>query len=92
MKKLSILGAIVVAIITTSCSITLPVAASGAAIGDKVGESSTVILFGIQLNKSYGVVEAARVGGIKGSVAIVDEKTTNYAGLFIKKTLIVNGK
>lgn len=87
-----VLGVVVVAMITSSCSVTFPVTASGAAVGDKIGESSTVVLFGIQMNKSYGVVEAARVGGIKGPVAYVDEKVTNYFGLFIKRTIIVNGK
>ena len=82
-----------------SCTTVLPVTATNNAIGDKVGRSSTTILFGfasgqnlgtgIVLNKNYGVIEAAKKGGLS-EVATVDIKVTNYI-LFEKAEIIVTG-
>lgn len=93
MKKIyQFASVIAVAAILSSCSVTTPVTASAAPIGNKVGTSNTVVLFGtLHLNKNYGVAEAARNGKLKGGVATVDVKTTNYL-FFIKKELIVTGE
>jgi hypothetical protein len=91
-KVLSIVSVIAVAAVLTSCSVTVPVTVSAAPIGSKVGHSTTTVLFGTwQLNKDYGTIEAAKNGGIKGGVAIVDVKVTNYI-LFVKRDLIVLGE
>jgi hypothetical protein len=93
MKKIyQIVSVIAAAAILSSCSVTNPVTASAAPIGNKVGTSNTLVLFGtLHLNKNYGVAEAARNGKIKGGVATVDVKTTNYL-FFVKKELIVTGE
>jgi hypothetical protein len=93
MKKVyQIISVIAASAILTSCSVTSPVTASAAPIGNKVGTSSTTVLFGTwYLNKNYSVAEAAHNGKIKGGVATVDVKTTNYF-LFLKKELIVTGE
>lgn len=93
MRKLYVyVSVIAVAAVLTSCSVTVPVTASAASMGAKVGTSETVVLFGtLYLNKNYGVAEAAHNGKIKGGVATVDLKTTNYL-LFAKKQLIVTGE
>jgi hypothetical protein len=83
--------AIAVAATLTSCSITLPYDVSAAPIGDKKGSSSTILLGAWQLNKNFGIAEAAKQGKITGGVAIVDRKMTNYV-FFQKATLIVYGK
>lgn len=90
-KTLTFVGAIAVAAMLTSCSVTLPLSVSAAPIGNKVGISKTVVLFGNwQLNRDFGIGEAAKNGGIKGGVATADIKTTNYI-FFQKKEIIVQG-
>jgi hypothetical protein len=91
-KVLSFVSVIAVAAVLTSCSVTLPVAISGAAIGTKVGHSTTTVLFRTwQMNKEYGIIEAAKNAGIKGGVATVDCKYTNMI-FFTKMDLIVTGE
>ena len=91
-KVLSFVSVIAVAAILTSCSVTNPVAVSGANIGTKTGHSTTTVLFKTwYLNKDYGVIEAAKNGNIKGGVATVDRKITNMI-FFQKFDLIVTGE
>jgi len=91
-KTIKYVSAIAVAAILTSCSVTTPLAVSHAPIGNKVGTSSTTVLFGTwHMNKNWGIAEAARNGGIKGGVATVDQKFTNYI-FFVKRELIVTGE
>jgi hypothetical protein len=90
MRKINIL-ALVLSMALTSCTVIAPVTASRAEIGDLRGVSETTVFFGIELNKNYGVKEAATNGKIKSAIATVDEKVTNYV-LFQKKQLIVTAK
>ena len=92
MKKIyQIASVIAAAAILSSCSVTAPVTASAAPLGNKVGTSSTIVLGVWQLNKNYGVAEAAHNGKIKGGVATVDVKVTNFL-IFQKRELIVTGE
>jgi len=54
--------AIAVAATLTSCSVTVPMSVSAAPIGDKKGTSSTIILGTWELNKNFGIAEAAKEG------------------------------
>lgn len=89
-KVLSFASFIAVAAILASCSATTPLAVSAAPIGNKVGVSKCNVFLGMQFNKNFGIADAAKNGGIKGSVAIADLKVTNYV-LFVKKEIIVHG-
>ena len=90
-KTLSFVSIIAVAAIITSCSVTMPLSVSAAPIGNKVGTSSTTVLFGgWQLNKNYGISEAAHNGKITGGVGVADLKVTNYI-FFTKREIIVHG-
>ena len=90
-KTLSIVSIIAVAASLTSCSVTSPLSVSSASIGSKVGSSKTTVLFHAwQLNKNFGIAEAAHQGKITGGVATADLKTTNYL-FFVKKEIIVHG-
>ena len=89
-KTLSFVSIIAAAAILTSCSVTAPLAVSAAPIGNKVGTSKTTVLGFWQMNKEFGIAEAAHNGNIKGGVATVDMKTTNFI-LFVKKEIIVTG-
>lgn len=92
MKKVFTLACVIVAAtILTSCSVTAPYAVSSAPIGNKTGTSSTVVLFGFwQLNRDFGIAEAAHNGKITGGIATVDMKT-KHCFLFMKKEIIVQG-
>jgi hypothetical protein len=82
-----------VAIVATlqSCYNIQPLSVSAAPLGNKEGTSSTVVLFGAwQLNKNFGIAEAAHNGKITGAVGCADIKTTGYI-FFKKMEIIVHG-
>ena len=83
--------AIAVAAILTSCTVTSPMSASDAPIGTKTGVSSTLIIGVWQVNKNFGIAEAAKQGNITSGIAIADKKVTNF--LIVRKAqILVYGK
>lgn len=98
MKKFTkIIAGLVVGLAMASCATVSPVTATNNPIGDKVGKSETTCVFyigglssGLVMNKNYGVVEAAKKGGIT-KIATVDLEVKNYV-FFTKNTLIVTGE
>ncbi len=92
MKKITtFVSVIAVAAVLTSCSITMPMAISEAPIGNKVGTSKTVVLFGgLELNRNFGIAQAAHNVGIKGGVGVADIKYSQFI-LFSTKEIIVHG-
>ncbi|MFT6717235.1 MAG: hypothetical protein ACJA0Q_001886 [Saprospiraceae bacterium] len=99
MKNLKSLTLIAVIALLSSCSLTMPYAATNNAIGSKRGTSETIMLgtagagilsSGIVFNKDYGVLEAIKKGGLT-TVATVDIKVTDYL-LFKKAEVIVTGE
>lgn len=105
MKKFTFLalGAIMT---LASCTTISPITATENPMGDKVGKSKTNCLFpyyfadagegfstisnGVCFNKNYGVIEAAKKGGIN-KIATVDLKQSNYL-FFSTFELIVTGE
>lgn len=90
MKKINgiIAGAIIVMGLF-SCTVTAPYAVTEHPIGKNKGVSKTTVILGtIQLNKDYGIADAAKNGKITGPVSTVDLKISNYI-LFSTKELIV---
>ncbi len=76
----------------SSCAVTTPHAISDAKIGNKVGVSKTIVLFGTwYLNGKFGLTEAVKNGKISGGVATIDDKVTNYL-FFYSKEIIVTGE
>ena len=88
-----------------SCSTILPIQATNNKVNLKKGTSTnsclfaapipgqgpgTAVSYGICFNKKYGIIEAAKKGGID-KVGSVDLKSTNYL-LFTKYELIVTGE
>jgi len=81
-----------------SCAMTTPYAVTSNSLGTKIGTSKTVCLFsggqrnyhGIMFNKNFGIVEAAKNGGIT-KIGAVDIKITKYP-FFVKKEFIVAGE
>jgi hypothetical protein len=98
MKKI-IIGIATIALVS-SCSLTRPYAVTNNAIGEKTGVSKTTIIFGVSAgntlstgivsNKDFGVIEAAKNGGIN-KIGSVDVKTTNFL-FFQKVEIIVTGE
>lgn len=90
MKKIKgILAGVVLATGLFSCTITSPYAVTEHPIGKNKGVSKTTVILGtIQLNKDYGIADAARNGRIQGPISTVDLKISNYV-LFSTKELIV---
>lgn len=90
MKKITgIIAGSILAMGLFSCTITIPYAVTEHPIGKNTGVSKTTVILGaIQLNKDYGIAEAAKKGKIRGPVSIVDLKTSNYI-LFSTKELII---
>ena len=92
MKKLKNVGLVAAAALAlTSCTVIAPVTASRAEMGAKRGVSETTVFLGIELNKDYGVKDAAKNGKITSAIATVDEKVTSYI-IFQKKELIITAK
>lgn len=95
--KTLLLGGILIA--ATSCSSIRPYTATNNSIGEEVGKSKTTLIFGrssgdnlqsgFSTNKKFGVIEAAKKGGIE-KIGCVDVKTTNYV-IFQKVEIIVRG-
>ena len=93
MKKLVTL-VIVAASLTTlsSCSITLPVAATSNPIGSKVGMQSADVFFRIlSFGSDASIRTAARNGGIT-KISTVDIKTMDVLGIYQQVTTIVTGE
>ncbi len=93
MKKLVTLVLVAASLTTlSSCSITLPVAATSNPIGSKVGQQSADIFLGVFcFDGDASIRGAAKNGGIT-KVSTVDIKTYTFLGLYQKVTTIVTGE
>lgn len=89
MKKYLVLAAC--AALFTSCSITMPVAATSNPIGSKVGKASAVTVFGMTFGGDASVVQAAVNGGIR-KVSTVDLQDRNFLFIVRTRTAIVTGE
>ncbi len=79
------------ALITASCSVTTPVAATSNPIGSKVGTSSGKCYFKICRNVDASIMTAAQNGNIT-KVSTVDYKVKNFLGIIITHECIVSGE
>jgi hypothetical protein len=91
-KKIKLTASVLAAAaILTSCSITMPVNASGAPIGNKVGTARANVILGLAFNADASIKKAAKNGGIT-RVATVDIKTFTVLYLFQYYETIVTGE
>lgn len=92
-KKIKIIAAaFVVAILVTSCSLTLPVNATGYAVGSKVGTAKATGYLGILFfNADASIKTAAKNGGIT-RISSVDLKQTSLLGIIVTYETIVSGE
>ncbi|RMG83904.1 MAG: hypothetical protein D6707_00130 [Bacteroidetes bacterium] len=93
MKKLvKPLMAVATAVALSSCSLTLPVAATSNPVGSKVGKASGTCYLGvICLGADASIQTAAQNGGIK-KISTVDIKTNNILNLIVTYETIVTGE
>lgn len=90
LKKVAALAA--VALMMSSCAITLPVNATSNEVGTKVGtakaEGFLSVLF---FDQDASIQAAAKNGGIR-KISTVDIKHTSILGLYVTYETIVTGK
>lgn len=87
-----IAAACMVAILLTSCSLTLPVNATGYAVGSKVGTAKATGYLGILFfNADASIKTAAKNGGIT-RISSVDLKQTSMLGIIVTYETIVSGE
>ena len=92
-KKIKIIAAaFVLAILVTSCSLTLPVNATGYAVGSKVGTATATGYLGVLFfNADASIKTAAKNGGIT-RISSVDLKQTSLLGIIVTYETIVSGE
>jgi hypothetical protein len=90
LAKIFLLSAIV--IMMASCSLTLPVNATGNPVGSKVGTAKATGYFGVLFfNADASIRSAAKNGGIT-KISTVDIKQDNILNLIITYETIVTGE
>ena len=88
----TIAGALVVAVIVSSCALTLPVTATSNSVGSKVGTAQATGYFGaLFFNQDASIRSAAKNGGIS-KISTVDIKTSSLFNLVVKYETIVTGE
>jgi hypothetical protein len=76
----------------TSCSVTMPIAATSNPMGSKTGKATgTCFLYQLCFGADASVQSAAKNGGIT-KISTVDLKTTNLFGIIVTYTCIVTGE
>jgi hypothetical protein len=76
----------------SSCSITLPVAATSNPVGAKVGSATAPVFFNILVfGGDASIKSAAKNGGIT-KISTVDMKQFNLLGIYSTYTTIVTGE
>jgi hypothetical protein len=90
-KALLTLGAIAM-LSLSSCSLTLPVAATSNPVGAKVGTAKATGFFSVLFfNQDASIQKAAKNGGIT-KISTVDIKMGNILGLIVTYETIVTGE
>jgi len=92
MKLKVLFSSILLGIILSSCSITMPISATSNTVGTKKGESEGTCFFGVMcFNVDASIQKAAKNGGIT-KISTVDLKTSNMLGIMVTYTCIVTGE
>ena len=93
MKKVkTIFALLAVVAMMSSCSLTLPVAATSNPVGNKVGEAKATGFLGVLFfDADASIRTAAKNGGIT-KISTVDIKQENLLNLIVTYTTIVTGE
>ena len=77
--------------VMTSCTMTLPVAATSNDFGNKVGTAKATVIIGLFFDQDASIKAACANGGIT-KISTVDVKQTNILNLFMTFETIVTGE
>jgi hypothetical protein len=93
MKKVKqIFALLAVVAMMSSCSLTLPINATGNTVGSKVGTATATGYFGVLFfNADASIKTAAKNGGIT-KISTVDIKKTSILNLIVTYETIVTGE
>ena len=90
MNKLKAL-LITTTVILTSCSSSLPIAATTHPVGSKTGTAKETIVLGITVRGPATIKRATQAGGIT-TISTVDLQRSNFLGIVQVATCIVTGE
>lgn len=92
-KKIKLVAAVfMLAILVSACSLTLPVNATGYAVGSKIGTATATGYLGILFfDADASIRTAAKNGGIT-RISSVDLKQTSILGIIVTYETIVSGE
>ncbi|MFM7021136.1 MAG: TRL-like family protein [Aquirufa sp.] len=94
MKSIKLFIALVLfsSLLASSCSITMPIAASSNPVGQKRGQSTGTCYLGVLcFDVDASIQTAAKNAGIT-KISTVDLKTTNVLNIIITYTTVVTGE
>ena len=93
LKKLKTFALLsVMTVIMSSCSLTLPVTATGNSVGSKVGTATATGYLGVLFfNADASIKTAAKNGGIT-KISTVDIKSTSLLNIIVTYETIVTGE
>lgn len=92
MKKVFLCAVAGLSLALSSCTLTLPVAATSNAVGTKVGTAQAdVFLRVLSFGGDASIQTAAKNGGIK-RISTVDIKTFDVLGIYQQYTTIITGE
>lgn len=91
-RKLTLLAAMAMGLVSTNCSMTMPVNATANPVGSKVGEASGSVFLGfLAFGVDASIKSAAANGGVS-KISTVDIKHDSMLGLLDTYTCIVTGE
>ena len=91
-KVMTIIALFAVVAMMSSCSLTLPVAATSNPVGNKVGQATATGFFGVLFfDADASIRTAAKNGGIT-KISTVDIRQGNVLNLIVTYTTIVTGE
>lgn len=90
-KAKLLIVSILLSTILASCSIVVPIEATGNPIGTKVGYSSAGFFLGINFDADLSIKSAAEQGGIT-KISTVEFKSESILGIYVQYYTIVTGE
>lgn len=90
-KVKTIVAALAVTAVMAGCALTLPVNATGNAIGRKVGTAKATGYLGLFFDQDASIRKAAENGGIT-RISTVDIKATSLMNIIVTYETIVTGE
>lgn len=91
MNKVKTLFVVCAVALLSSCSMIVPLAATGNPIGKKIGTAKATMVFGLCFGGDASIMTAAKNGGIT-KISTVDVKKKNVLGIIMSIETQVSGE